>query len=84
MNFSPILTIHCMTQRRDCAKCGPCELEVEGPIETRAETMSEDIALACDDEAEIRGWKMGHCPACAWEYRHELRDQYRAETPVED
>jgi hypothetical protein len=75
----PLYTIHAFTQQRDCRHCGPCEVEVEGPIETRLETFSEDIALAADDEAESLGWKSGYCPHCAWEHREYLRAEHHAD-----
>lgn len=75
----PLYTIHAFTQRRDCRHCGPCEIEVEGPIETRLDTLGEDIALAADDEAESLGWKSGFCPHCAWEHREYLSAEHHAD-----
>ncbi|BCU77992.1 hypothetical protein [Luteolibacter sp. LG18] len=79
-----LYTIHALVQRRECRFCGPCELEVEGPIESTPETLDEDIALACDDEAANLGWLSGACPHCAWEHRHFLRDEHRADFPGRD
>lgn len=84
----PVLTIHAMTQLRECRFCGPVELEIEGPIETTPELLGEDIAQACEDEAERAHWTHDTygspvCPRCAWERRHLLADEHRADHPAD-
>ena len=75
-------TVHAFTQVRDCRFCGPCDVEVEGPIESAPENLSADLALAADDKAESLGWKSGACPHCAWEHRAYLHDEARADSPA--
>jgi hypothetical protein len=63
----------------ECRFCGPCAVDVEGPIETMPENLGEDIELAIADTLEALGWKSGACPCCAYQHRDFLAAEAKAD-----